>query len=176
MTTYFTADTHFGHTKIIEFCRRPFIGIEDMDRELISRWNLTVGKDDEVYHLGDISFRGKTATTEILKQLNGVKHLIKGNHDHLNVESKDQFYTIKDYDEIVIEGQRIVLCHFPIESWHRMGYGAWHLHGHSHGNLLEFGKRWDVGVDVWHYCPVSFDELKLLFAGRPIETRDHHDV
>jgi calcineurin-like phosphoesterase family protein len=50
---FFTSDTHFGHANIIKYCGRPFASVEEMNRELIARWNAVVGPRDTVYHLGD---------------------------------------------------------------------------------------------------------------------------
>lgn len=172
--TFFTADTHFGHENIIALCNRPFMNKEHMDEELIRKWNEAVSPSDTIYHLGDISFHKNERTLSILKQLNGHKCLIQGNHDNLNVSTASQFETIDKLKEIWIDKQKIVMCHFPIESWHQMGHGSWHLHGHTHGSLLEFGKRWDVGVDVWDYAPVSFEQLAEFFKTRPVESRDYH--
>ncbi len=60
MTTLFTADTHFFHKNIIKYCNRPFNTVEDMNEELIKRWNETVAPDDLVYHLGDFGLYIKT--------------------------------------------------------------------------------------------------------------------
>jgi hypothetical protein len=32
-------------------------------------------------------------------------------------------------------GQPIVLCHYAMRVWNRSHHGAWHLYGHSRGNL-----------------------------------------
>ena len=53
MTVYFTADTHFSHKNILLYENRPYQSIEEMDNDLIEKWNKTVGKNDTVYHLGD---------------------------------------------------------------------------------------------------------------------------
>ena len=46
---FFTGDLHFGHENVIAFDDRPFKSVEEMDAELIKRWNAKVGKDDLVY-------------------------------------------------------------------------------------------------------------------------------
>ena len=40
---FFTSDTHFGHSKIIDYCKRPFSSIEEHDKTLIQNWNNVVG-------------------------------------------------------------------------------------------------------------------------------------
>ena len=79
---FFTSDLHFGHENVIRFDNRPFDTVEEMDEEMIKRWNAKVGKGDIVYVLGD--FIWKAATNEavsIIRRLNGQIILIKGNHD-----------------------------------------------------------------------------------------------
>ena len=80
-TVYFTADPHFGHANIIRYENRPFASVEEMDRELIRRWNETVTPEDTVYLLGDFSFYGKEKSAEILAALQGQIRLVMGNHD-----------------------------------------------------------------------------------------------
>ena len=49
---FFTSDLHFGHENAIRFDNRPFKTVEEMDEELIRRWNAKVGKGDLVYVFG----------------------------------------------------------------------------------------------------------------------------
>jgi calcineurin-like phosphoesterase family protein len=62
---------------------------------------------------------------------------------------------------IVIEGQQVVLAHYAQRSWIGAFRGAWHLFGHSHGNLSPRGRSFDVGVDVHDFRPLSFEEVKI---------------
>ena len=54
---WFTADTHFGHSNIIELTHRPFSSVQEMDRRLIANINDRVSARDSLYILGDFSFR-----------------------------------------------------------------------------------------------------------------------
>lgn len=133
---YFISDLHLGHVNCLKFDNRQFKTIEDHDKTIINNWNNTVGIDDDVYILGDISWHNATKTIEIFKQLNGKLHLIIGNHDKKllkNKELRDVFVEICDYKELQLDdGKIIVLSHYPIPCFNRHYYGAYHLYGHVH--------------------------------------------
>lgn len=167
----FTSDTHFGHLNIIKYCNRPFSSVSEMNETMIKNWNSVVTKDDTVYHLGDVAFgRGVTdrEVGAILNRLNGSIHLIDGNHEKLAHANRWRFKSIKDYDEIEIEGQRIVLFHYGLRTWHHDLRGVWMCYGHSHGGLPSLGKSMDVGVDCHNFTPISFNELKAMMDKLPI--------
>lgn len=158
---FFTSDPHFGHSNIIQYCNRPFANADEMDKALIDNWNSVVGKDDHVYVLGDVSMGNKVAN--YLRRLNGYKHLIVGNHDQ-NPKLEDGWTSIHDLHEIKVEGQPIVLCHYPMVSWNRSHYGAWQLFGHHHGNLADDPTKLsiDVGVDCHNFHPITFQQVKEI--------------
>ena len=136
MAYYFIADTHFGHENALAFDNRPFKTIEEHDRALIDNWNRAVGREDEVFILGDISWYNATKTIEIMKSLNGILHLIVGNHDKKilkNRELQSLFAEITDYKELELsKGVGAVLCHYPIPCFNHHYYGWVHLYGHVH--------------------------------------------
>jgi calcineurin-like phosphoesterase family protein len=182
---FFTSDTHFGHTNILKYAERPFASIEEHDEALIEAWNEVVTESGaHVYHLGDFVFGKPRRIEEILPRLNGQIHLILGNHDkHLRKgKTRDLFASVSDYKSIRVKTtpaggeQRIVLMHYPIESWDKRHYGSWHLHGHCHGTLpsAEHQRRVDVGVDVWNYRPVTFEQLEEHMAAKVFKAIDHH--
>lgn len=98
---YITSDTHFGH---INICRgttkwgtttdegvfipavkgtRDFTTVEEMNAAIIESINSVVGENDELYHLGDISFNGIENIWNFRKQIKcKTIHLTYGNHDH----------------------------------------------------------------------------------------------
>ena len=176
-TLFFTSDIHFGHSAVIGFGRRPFDDRDHMDAEIIRAWNEVVPVDGTVIILGDVSFRGADQTVAILKQLNGRLIIVPGNHDgHATSKVRICYAEVwPQLKKIKVEGHRIVLCHFPIESWEDMGYGSWHLHGHTHGSLPGFGRRLDVSMDalqMWH--PVSFRAIEARMVKTQPQSRDYH--
>lgn len=155
MKIFITADTHFGHTKILKYCDRPFHDIEEMDNTLVGNWNNVVAKKDTVYHLGDFSFSKTTFVTPDV--LNGNIYLIKGNHDK---KIPKGFKGIYEYLEISFNSKTIVLSHYPFEVWNKKHYGSLHFHGHCHGTARKMLNRLDVGTDCHDFCPIS---LELAF-------------
>ena len=174
---YFTSDLHFGHKNIIRFDNRPFTTIEEMDAEIIKRWNNKVKANDTVYILGDLSWYNADKTLEIINQLNGRLRLLKGNHDKFlhNSACKKRFESIKDYEEITVDDKKVVLSHYPIHMYNHQFRGGVMLFGHvhttkSHDKTIEIMNElnkddipcqmWNVGCMLWNYEPVSLDEIK----------------
>lgn len=173
---FFTSDHHFGHKFVAHL--RGFTELQEHTEMLIERWNSRVSHKDLVYHLGDFSLTTPEATIAIRKRLNGQIYFIKGNHDGVtkNAAVKKCFMTIKEYKEIKIDGQKIVLSHFPFLTWLHSGKGSWCLHGHCHGNLpIMPGKRLDVGVDCHDFYPLQFEEIRILMALKAVDAIDHRD-
>jgi calcineurin-like phosphoesterase family protein len=81
MKYWFTSDTHFGHARIIELCGRPFRDVQHMNETLVENWNAVVAPDDHVFHLGDVALGDIEDSLSNISRLNGVKHLVTGNHD-----------------------------------------------------------------------------------------------
>jgi calcineurin-like phosphoesterase family protein len=81
MTTWFTSDLHFGHANIIEYSRRPFRNVDDMNHALIERWNALVQPADTVWVLGDVAMGRIVDTLPLVSRLAGHKLLLAGNHD-----------------------------------------------------------------------------------------------
>ena len=65
----------------------------------------------------------------------------------------------KRYCELVVDGTRLVLCHYPFRTWRNMGRGWIDLHGPSHGRLKRQARQCDLGVDVWDFTPISTVEI-----------------
>lgn len=169
MTVYFTSDTHFGHNAIIRLCDRPYADVDAMDAGLIAAWNQRIGARDTVYHLGDFCFRSTRGPEHYRERLNGEIHLLIGNHDKGTVPAHaDLFASVSHIKEIKLEGQKIVLCHYPMREWPGAFSNAWHLFGHVHGGYVDapWGHSMDVGVDAVGYRPLSFKDIAEVMAER----------
>jgi calcineurin-like phosphoesterase family protein len=167
---WFSSDSHLFHNNIIKYCNRPFLSVEEMNNALVDNWNSVVGEKDIVYYLGDLGMADTNSIMSLLNKLKGSEiHFIRGNHDKKHGrEIKDFFSSYSDYKEIEVEGQHIVLSHYPFLTWNKAFYGSYMLHGHCHGTLPKDmnSYRIDVGVDCWNYFPVSFQQIKQEMSTR----------
>ena len=170
---WFTSDHHFDHKNIIKFSNRPFNSVEEMDEELIKRWNEKVQPKDDVYHLGDIGLCPSGRLKEILDRLNGNIFLIRGNHDGAAESCKSRFEWIKDYYKLKVpdeaaqgKEQSLILLHYAMRVWDKSHWGAYHLYGHSHGELPDDinSLSFDVGVDCHNFYPISYQEVKQIMS------------
>ena len=165
-TTWLVSDTHFGHEKTCTVFKRddgtplrPFNSVEEMDEEMVKRWNDRVRPKDKVYHLGDVVINRKFLS--ILSRLNGDKVLIRGNHDIFKLEDYTKYFRdIRGYH--VMNG--MILSHVPVhpESLGRFGVN---IHGHLHYQRV---KTNNDGIDTRYHCvcveqtdyaPISFEEV-----------------
>ena len=167
---WFTADQHFGHKNIIEYCDRPFKTVEQMDEQLIYNHNFLVGPKDEVYHLGDFTMANTSMAKDYLDQLNGTHYHITGNHDRKNMEQAG-FSWSKDVYRLRTGLDRIWLSHYAHRVWPSKHYGDPHLFGHSHGMLPHHYGSLDVGVDCWGYGPISLNRVIQVIKERDEEVR-----
>lgn len=164
---WFVSDSHFSHNNILKFCKRPYDNVDDMNVDMVKKWNKKVQPDDTVYHLGDFSFKDGD---KFFHQLNGHKHLIIGNHDGDKVRNlpweSQEIYSELEIKNPAEAGRKytFVLFHYPIQEWNSFYKDAIHLHGHVHGKkmLPELKKRVDVAVDCFNFAPVSFEQILEL--------------
>jgi len=173
MQIWLTSDEHFGHANIIRFCNRPFSDTDDMREKLIDNFNSRVKPGDVTFHLGDMFWR-KLQVKEcmgILERLNGKHFYINGNHEEVFDRPEsfaliDMFLNITDVRMFRHENKRIWMSHYAHRCWPKSHQGSYHVFGHTHGVLEDFGRSHDVGVDSNNYAPVSFTELVTLMESK----------
>jgi calcineurin-like phosphoesterase family protein len=157
----FIADLHLSHANMAT--RRGFSTIEEHDEHIIAKWNSVVTKRDVTYILGDVTME-KSAPYPLLDRLNGIKHIVLGNHDRRQDTKK-----LLEYAESVagmIQYKGIMLTHCPIhpaELEYRIPYN---IHGHIHDKVVmkdvyEYGYKLDPVPDERYIC-VSCERVDYL--------------
>lgn len=169
--TWFTADTHFGHTNVLRFDNAPFSNIRDRDEAILARHNAVVGVNDDVWHLGDVAW-SEWKLHWYLDNAKGRIHLIRGNHDDRIAWPSDRFASKDEAKYIKVDGVPIYLSHYGCRVWRNSHHGSFHLYGHSHGNLPPLGRSMDVGVACNDYRPLSLDDILSLLEQEPVIS--HH--
>lgn len=186
MDTFIIADTHFGHENILkhEPIRKQMLG-NNPDECMVELWNATVKPTDTVLHLGDFAWKGDSIQRYAPK-LNGIKYLIRGNHDKGGIIYLDNTFTevidFKARGEAAyyiaeVDGIKILFSHFPIVS---DGYDDVHwrtlsevfekeqcdinIHGHVHSMKLGDQRCVNVSVEVIGFKPIGLYELLIRKA------------
>jgi len=172
MSLFLTSDHHLGHTRIIEYCSRPFSSVEHMNDTLVDAWNSCVSDDDYVLHLGDVAFlkRLDEHTVSSLKKLRGKKVLVRGNHDRDVKLLKQLGWCVhggkyKTAPQLNIGD--ITFVHNPDKA---ISTSKYVFHGHCHGTRgavrnVDGVVYCDMGVDVSHnFEPVQVDDAFGLCA------------
>jgi len=168
--TFLYSDPHFSHHGVCKFTNfdgskmRPWTNPDDMDAELIQRFNDTVSEKDKCYVLGDVAINRRGL--DVLKQIK-CKNLvlIKGNHDIFRLnEYTPYFKDIRSYH--VLNG--MILSHIPLHPNSLYRFGC-NIHGHLHSNRVMkrtwYGKKvidpnyFSVCVEQIGFKPIDFDEV-----------------
>ena len=155
---YFIADTHFNHENIIKYCNRPFKNAKEMNEYIINKWNSVVTQKDIVYHLGDVGFGTTEELKELVSRLNGLKILIRGNHDFKRGVNgwKEIGFSEVYKKKLILE--KLILTHEPIE----VEEGYTNVFGHIHDKPLneKFNKANHICVscDVIDYTPIAISK------------------
>lgn len=188
---FFSADFHWGHDKIREYCGRPFDDIYHMREVLVSRWNEVVSEDDIVYILGDWAMGNRSESLQVSERLAGTKILISGNHDKTFKEGTSDaiieqyldsgIHTVFPSQTIELAlydlDDTILLNHFPYDGDSRerdryteyrpQNEGKWLVHGHIHERRRILDRQINVGVDAWAGYPVSEKTIIDIITANP---------
>ncbi len=169
---FLVSDTHFGHAGVCRFLRddgsklRPWDDPNEMDEEMVKRWNETVRPNDKVYHLGDVVINRKALAT--LSRLNGDKVLIKGNHDIFRLEEYTPYFRdIRGYH--VMNG--MILSHIPMHEESLARFGT-NIHGHLHYNRVKKMRGYDVKTMTALYS----DEIDPRYHCVCVEHTDYRPI
>ncbi len=150
---WFISDTHFGHEAIIEFGKRPYDSVAEMDEALAQNWAERIKPADLVYHLGDIAWT--SAGFRVFAGLPGTKRLIIGNHDDGKacapiVQKLELIRHFSDDD--------FTTTHMP-KRFDRHDLPI-NVHGHVHLYDIDDPRYLNICVEKTDYRPLHIDELR----------------
>ncbi|RLB39099.1 MAG: hypothetical protein DRH30_10450 [Deltaproteobacteria bacterium] len=177
----FYSDPHFGHRRIIEFARRPFRDLDEMQSVFIDRYNAKIGAGDTVIWCGDAFFMEIAEAKKILSAMNGSKLLVRGNHDGTKPKMASiGFDIVVDELELRIGGRHALVSHYPYDNSKRLHSGPEDpyedrypvrvkgralIHGHDHSPSKGHSLSAHVGVDAWDYGPAMWGEVEAVLRG-----------
>lgn len=160
-----------------------------MNNTMIEKWNKKVRNGDIVYILGDFAYAPNNEEyKELLSKLNGIKILVKGNHDKVSeVRAINLGFQCMVREAVINIGkQRVRLSHYPYKpNWFntlkisflqkfklylwdlrfmnvrpKQDKDEWLLFGHTHQTeSYTGGKSIHIGVDSWDFEPVSVNKI-----------------
>lgn len=159
----FIADLHFNHRNIA--VKRGFETAEDMNNHIINKWNEVVHKKDVTYILGDVTMEKKDGYN-LLDKLNGLKHVILGNHDR----KQDVIELLKHVNSVagaIKYKKRFILTHIPVHSSQMNNRYACNIHGHVHEKTImtykwDFENREDKEIIHPNYINVSAENINYV--------------
>lgn len=163
--TFITSDTHFGHSNIIKYCKRPYTveggnrnpanipEVQRMNEDILEMFD-KLPADCDIWHLGDFWFQGGNpkvfSSDEIILNIeNAVKRikqngrrifLVLGNHDNgrLNNMSYVDYYLDRGFDKVY--DSPVILEDKWILShepvWIEPGSHFVNLYGHTHDLVI----------------------------------------
>ena len=154
------SDTHFNHKNIIDYCKRPFKDINEMNEYLINKWNELVSDEDTVYHLGDFAMGNSEDIKRIVDKLNGNIILITGNHDKKGISAFKNYGFKEVYKNecyINFNGVELWLSHRPHNETKKFN-----IHGHVHNDFsheVTNPKCFCVCVEQINYQPILLEDV-----------------
>ena len=163
---FFTADWHFFHKHIIQYCSRPFNNEKHMRNKIINNFNEVVRKKDTTFVLGDVAMLGGSqweGLKGVIQKLNGTKHLIYGNHDEFRWQRYIDigFTTVHSALWLEDEGLNIVMAHDP-SVYCTLEPESVLLCGHIHTLFKSIPDQRvvNVGVDMWDFKPITTKQIR----------------
>ena len=193
---YVSSDFHFGHARDFVWKDRGFASVAEHDDGLIKVINETVRPTDYLFFLGDFCLNSTREQFDAYLDKINCQNIIAlwGNHNNPHEKSvyrklvpEGERYPVKyknftyqgHYLEAVLDGQYVIMMHYPILVWNEMKHGTWMLCGHSHYGCPVTtaenpeGKILDVGWDG-HGKPWSLPEISAVMNKKQFKAVDAH--
>jgi len=180
MNIFFIADTHFNHSRILEYekSRRELISsikltgkepVHIMNDIICTNWNSVVKEDDIVVFLGDLGFFSNKTREEynlinILKRLKGGIVFVSGNHDK-NIITRSKFRSILSDRALLFSRQPILIedssNHVLLSHEPSISDKYINIHGHTHSRYIKHENGICVSCEMINFYPKDLEDLDL---------------
>ena len=169
MATFLIANCQFGRSGVIRTNNRPFGNIQDMNEELVERWNAVVTDSDTGIHLGNFAWDPTTAE-EMFEKLNYKQLLIlPAEYDQAAFEIQSTGSlppNVKIINRIFDNpGMNATFSYWPLLEWPLKTNGHYLFYGY-------YGKKYkpdhkkkmiNMACEFWNYTPQNIHSLIRLF-------------
>lgn len=176
---WFTSDWHLSHANIMKYSKRPYDTVEEMNEGIISNAFSVLKKGDNLFYLGDLTFKQEEAEDILAKIHKRKVHIfwIVGNHDEkLNLEKLSKYCNEIIHQKVIKRNKtKIHLSHFPQMCWDNSFRNSFHLYGHIHSSSPEHkelekrmsGKSLNVNVDFHDMKMWNLHQVFEYMEARP---------
>lgn len=130
MNYYLIADTHYAHSKVVQWDERH----ENWENMLWSKLSNVLREEDVLIHLGDVAFQQEEDWHRCLRTLPGKHILVLGNHDKRSLTFYNKYWDmVVDQFTLYIYGKRVIFSHRPVPIIN----AHINIHGHFHNRPLD---------------------------------------
>lgn len=169
MATFLIANCQFGRSGIIRKNKRPFGNVQDMNEEMVQRWNAVVTENDTVIHLGNFAWDPTTAE-EMFDTLNFKQLLLVPAEQDQAVLEMAQHQMLPDSVRVVNRifdqaNMNATFSYWPMYEWPMKDKGHYLFYGY-------YGKKYkpdhrkkliNMACEFWNYTPQNISSLMRLF-------------
>lgn len=168
---YFTSDLHFCHDREFIYKPRGFNTVWEMNNTIMKNWNNLIEYDDTVYILGDLMLNDNEEGIELLKNLNGKKKIIFGNHctnTRIELYKNLPNTEVRGWaDRLDYNGYHFYLSHYPtltsnLDGGRSLKQRILNLFGHTHSKdkfYQDNPTMYNVALDAHNNTPVSIEQI-----------------
>ena len=170
---FLSSDLHFNHDKEFVYRPRGFETVRQMNETILENFNYYIKNTDDVYILGDLMLGGPDKMDEgleLIGDLNGRLHLVRGNHDtDKRWEAYSKLPNVVEMQNAIYlkyNGYHFYMSHFPTLTANlekeNIKQCTINLFGHTHQKTNfyeEIPFMYHVGVDSHNNRPVMIDNV-----------------
>jgi calcineurin-like phosphoesterase family protein len=169
MKYFVTSNLQLGRPGAIKLYKRPYDSVEEMNADLILKWNSVVEPGDVVYHLGNFAWDPKTAQ-DALNVLNGQIFFILGETDQAIVTLREKKMLpanaaiLRDITRSQHPECQCVFSYWPLGDWEKSSK-TWSVIGYPKKKFKSdpIKRIINASTDLWGNKPQDLDKLVGIF-------------